>query len=151
MTHPKQYIRQWPSWSRFRWDNAPLLEPLGICRFRQGALLTKMGKMGFEVQQQSRVEIIQMPKTIYITVLLIFSLYRFANGYTDMDVKLFNAGQAGDVEKIKVFLDQGADINVRLGVDQWTPLMTASREGQLEAVGLLLAQGADSQYQRCQI
>lgn len=58
MTHPKQYIWQWPSWPGFRWDNAALLEPLGICRFRQGALLTQMRDIGFEVQQQSRAEVL---------------------------------------------------------------------------------------------
>jgi ankyrin repeat protein len=34
-------------------------------------------------------------------------------------------------------LEQGVDINVRLGVDQWTPFMTASREGQLEGYAQL--------------
>lgn len=58
MTYPKQYIWQWPSWPKFRWDDAALLEPLGICRFRQGALLTQMREMGFEVRQQSRAEVL---------------------------------------------------------------------------------------------
>jgi hypothetical protein len=66
-----------------------------------------------------------------------------ANAYTDLDVKLFNAAQAGNIQKVEDLLANGADINVRLGEDQWTPLMTASREGKLEAVELLLAEGAD--------
>jgi hypothetical protein len=77
------------------------------------------------------------------TILMPFLFVGLANGYTDQDVKLFNAAQRGNLEKIRVLLDQGADINVRLGVDQWTPLMTASREGKLEAVELLLEEGAD--------
>lgn len=76
-------------------------------------------------------------------VFVLFPAIEPANGYTDLDVKLFNAAQGGDIETIGGLLRQGADINVRLGVDQWTPLMTASREGRLEAVRLLLAQGAD--------
>ena len=74
---------------------------------------------------------------------LILFLPVYGNAYTDQDVKLFNAAQKGNLEKIRALLDQGADINIRLGVDQWTPLMTAAREGRLEAVELLLAEGAD--------
>ena len=84
------------------------------------------------------------PKTLFtIALLLLFLPVKSSHGYTDQDVKLFNAAQNGNVEKIEVLLGQGADINVRLGEDQWTPLMTASREGRLEAVELLLSEGAD--------
>jgi len=87
---------------------------------------------------------IPLPKNLFIIVtLVLFSPVGLVIGYTDIDVKLFNAAQNGNIEKIAVLLGQGADINVRLGVDQWSPLMTASREGRLEAVELLLSEGAD--------
>ena len=83
------------------------------------------------------------PKTLLSIIILILFLPGYGNAYTDQDVKLFNAAQKGNLEKIRALLDQEANINVRLGVDQWTPLMTAAREGRLEAVELLLAEGAD--------
>jgi len=90
------------------------------------------------------LKMIRFPKTIFpIVILILFLSVESSNGYTNIDVKLFNAAQNGNIEKIEVLLGQGADLNVRLGVDQWTPLMTASREGRLEAVELLLSEGAD--------
>ena len=87
---------------------------------------------------------IRFSRTIFpIFILILFLSTESSNGYSDIDVKLFNAAQNGNIEKITTFLGQGGDINVRLGVDQWTPLMTASREGNLEAVELLLGEGAD--------
>ena len=86
---------------------------------------------------------IRFSKTIFPIVLILFLSVESSNAYTDIDVKLFNAAQRGNIEEITVLLGQGADINVRLGVDQWTPLMTASREGKLETVEFLLAEGAD--------
>jgi len=83
-------------------------------------------------------------KTVFtIAILILFLSAEISNGYTGLDVKLFNAAQNGNIDKISALLDQGADINIRLGVDQWTPLMTAAREGQYEAVDLLLEEGAD--------
>ncbi len=58
MPHTKQYIWQQPSWSEFRWDHATILEPLGKCRFQQGALLSQMEKLGFDLKQQARAEIL---------------------------------------------------------------------------------------------
>ena len=77
------------------------------------------------------------------TMLILFLSVEISTGYTDLDVELFNAAQGGDIEKNSGFLGPGSDINVRLGADQWTPLMTASREGRLDAVELLLTEGAD--------
>lgn len=83
-------------------------------------------------------------KTVFaITLLILFLSAEFAAGYTDQDVKLFNAAQKGNLEEIGDLLDRGANINIRLGVDRWTPLMTASRQGHLEAVDLLLEEGSD--------
>ena len=58
MTHNRQYIWQGPSWPEFRWDSAVLLKFLGDCRFQQGSLLTQMRELGFEVQQQTRAEVL---------------------------------------------------------------------------------------------
>lgn len=91
----------------------------------------------------SRAMIPLLKKLPIIVTLVLFSPVGLAIGCTDIDVKLFNAAQRGNLKKIESLSDQGADINVRLGVDQWTPLMTASREGQLDAALLLLAEGAD--------
>lgn len=58
MDHLKLYIWQYPSWPLFRWDHARLIVPLGRCRFQQGALLARMGELGFEVKQQARAEVL---------------------------------------------------------------------------------------------
>ena len=89
-------------------------------------------------------KMIRFSKSMFLIVILtLFLSVESSNGYSDIDVKLFNAAQNGNIEKIEILLGQGADINVRLGVDQWTPLMTASREGRLKAVEFLLSEGAD--------
>jgi Fic family protein len=58
MTQKKKYIWQHPSWPEFRWDHAALLEPLGKCRFQQGALLTQMKELGIDLKQQAQTEIL---------------------------------------------------------------------------------------------
>lgn len=58
MPHTKQYIWQRPSWPEFRWDHAAILEPLGKCRFQQGALLTQMKELGFDLKLRARAEIL---------------------------------------------------------------------------------------------
>ena len=78
-----------------------------------------------------------------VIIAILFLSVDYARGYTDLDMKLFQAAQRGDVKKMEALLEQGADINVRAGSDKWTPLMTASREGRLEAVELLLEEGAE--------
>ena len=48
----------------------------------------------------------------------------------------------GDLEKVKLLLSQGADIETK-GVHGNTPLISASRNGCLEIVKHLLSQGAE--------
>lgn len=58
MTHERQYIWQRLSWPKFRWDSAALLNLLGECRYQQGALLTEMKDLGFEIRRQAQAEIL---------------------------------------------------------------------------------------------
>lgn len=58
MSQKTQYIWQQPSWPEFRWDNAALIKQIGMCRFQQGALLTQMKDLGFDVKQQARAEVL---------------------------------------------------------------------------------------------
>jgi Fic family protein len=58
MTQERQYIWQLPSWPKFCWDDAALLQPLSRCRFQQGALLSQMRALGFEDRQQARAEVL---------------------------------------------------------------------------------------------
>jgi hypothetical protein len=43
--------------AKFRWEDAALLQPLGRCRFQQGALLARMRALGFEDRQLARAEV----------------------------------------------------------------------------------------------
>lgn len=58
MTQGRRYIWQFKTWPEFQWDSTVLLKLLGDCRFQQGALLARMGELGFEVQQQARAEVL---------------------------------------------------------------------------------------------
>ncbi len=58
MSQGRNYIWQYPSWPEFKWDSTVLLKSLGNCRFQQGALLTQMRDLSFEVQQQARAEVL---------------------------------------------------------------------------------------------
>jgi|GEM_PF-2120610 len=55
-----QYVWQSSDWPRFRWDAAPLLEPLARCRRRQGAFLAGVASLGFcpEDAQAAQVEVL---------------------------------------------------------------------------------------------
>ncbi|MDX2212680.1 MAG: ankyrin repeat domain-containing protein [Oculatellaceae cyanobacterium bins.114] len=56
------------------------------------------------------------------------------------EVELFKAVRQGDVEKVKALLQDGVDINLRVG---GTALCQAAQKGNLEIVKLLIAAGAD--------
>ncbi len=58
MTLEKQYVWQQPLWPKFQWNHETLLEPLGNCRFKQGAILTQMKELGLDLKTQARAEIL---------------------------------------------------------------------------------------------
>jgi Fic family protein len=58
MHHSKKYIWQSASWPKFSWDNGVLVKPIGECRRQQGVLLTKMGELGFDLQQEARAALL---------------------------------------------------------------------------------------------
>lgn len=52
------YIWQNRSWPKFTWDSESLLKDLGRTRFAQGALLAEIKKLGFDIQQSARADIL---------------------------------------------------------------------------------------------
>jgi len=57
--------------------------------------------------------------------------------------RLLAAARSGDIVAAKEALDAGADVNVREGILQLTPLDTAAMDGRPAIVTLLLERGAD--------
>lgn len=80
-----------------------------------------------------------------IKVWLFCLLLSACGGNTPGD-KLLKAAADGDIEAMKKWLEQGADINYQssgvLSLEQ-TPLMKAAKNGHLEAVKFLIEKGAD--------
>ncbi|HEY0323557.1 MAG TPA: ankyrin repeat domain-containing protein [Pyrinomonadaceae bacterium] len=58
-----------------------------------------------------------------------------------LNATLIKAAQDGDLERIKLLVAQGADVNA-LSRDEWTPLMIASLGGDVEMVKTLFGNGA---------
>ncbi|SLM31946.1 Filamentation induced by cAMP protein Fic [Desulfamplus magnetovallimortis] len=52
------YIWQHPSWPEFTWNSDNLLKHLGKVRFAQGSLLTKIRELGFDLQENTRADIL---------------------------------------------------------------------------------------------
>lgn len=64
------------------------------------------------------------------------------------DQRLMAAVTAGDIERVRRLIDQGAEVDARYPVlngfnDGHTPLLVAARDGHTEIVRLLVAAGAD--------
>ncbi len=53
-----KYIWQTKFWPGLKWDSAKLLKPLGNIRFSQGALITQIKELGFEIQQTARADVL---------------------------------------------------------------------------------------------
>lgn len=50
------YVWSDPQWPAFRWDDARLLPPLAAARFKQGRLLGRMARLGFELKRDAQLE-----------------------------------------------------------------------------------------------
>jgi ankyrin repeat protein len=61
---------------------------------------------------------------------------------TNLCLKLFQAIENGEIEKVKVLVDQGVDVNCR-GPYKQSPLIVAVRKNQLEIAELLCSNNAD--------
>ncbi len=54
----QKYIWQQDSWPTLTWDTDKLLTPLGECRLLQGKLLSKVGGLGMQLDDQAQAEIL---------------------------------------------------------------------------------------------
>lgn len=72
--------------------------------------------------------------------LLLFALV-IVSCTRDSDEDLVHAAAAGDVEKIRLLLAEGANIEA-VAIKEWTPLTAAAANGKLEAVKALVNAGA---------
>ena len=68
-------------------------------------------------------------------------LYK-AQSDEELNKRLIEAAEAGDIEKMKRLLEHGADVNAKDN-EGWTTLMHAAWWGYLDIVKLLLEYGAD--------
>ena len=50
------YIWEQPDWPNFRWDDARLMQPLSVARWKQGRLLGSMSRLGFDLKREAQVE-----------------------------------------------------------------------------------------------
>src|SRR6266571_9373673 len=62
--------------------------------------------------------------------------------WADRNADLQSAAKSGDIERVKILLEQGADVNARNAIGA-APLHEAAWSGNIDLVELLLARGAD--------
>src|SRR5262249_41009296 len=63
-------------------------------------------------------------------------------GSSNLEKMLIEAAHYGEVDKMSLLIDRGANVN-GVALDGWTPLSKAADAGELEGVKLLLARGAN--------
>jgi Fic family protein len=57
-TEANQYIWSLSDWPNFRWDDARLIAPLGIAHRKEGRLLGRMARLGFDLKLAAEVDAI---------------------------------------------------------------------------------------------
>jgi len=50
------YIWELPDWPHFRWDGNRLLQPLGAAQLKQGQLLGRMERLGFDLRRKAELQ-----------------------------------------------------------------------------------------------
>ena len=77
----------------------------------------------------------------YLKLIVIAILFSTLSGCIAHKVEMMRALDYGDINRVKVALTLGADVNMRIG--KLTPLMIASMRGQESIVKLFLERGAE--------
>ena len=54
------YVYENPKWPEFKWGNERILPLLSNVRFKQGAIVGKMGALGFELKDQANLEMLTL-------------------------------------------------------------------------------------------
>lgn len=84
-----------------------------------------------------------MTKYIVFVILIFESGLVFANSNQTIDELFFNAMLNGSIIHVQNFINQGADVNMRMGSDRDTPLMIAVARQDKELLMLLISSGAE--------
>src|SRR3989442_15865378 len=58
-----RYIHERPDWPEFTWDRDAIAAPLADVRHRQGRLLGRMERLGFQLQQEAELETLTLDGT----------------------------------------------------------------------------------------
>lgn len=77
-----------------------------------------------------------------ISVIFVLFVSMAMTGCASTD-PFFNAAYSGDIDAVKTLIEQGADVNVRVGVSGLMPLNYAAGRGHINVVALLIEKGAD--------
>ena len=65
---------------------------------------------------------------------------------------IYEATKVAKIDKVKIFVDAGADVNKAIPPQNFTPLMEATRAGNIDLVRLLINTGADvNKYTKYQV
>lgn len=84
-----------------------------------------------------------MSSRLFLTIAGVLFGLALSSCSRSVDIELIEAAQNGNADRVKLLIQQGANVNVRATDDWLTPLIAASRAGHLEAVKVLLHAGAD--------